>query len=235
MFHMKQKTNHIETQNIKNELFHMKQFSFLSQNTIHKLQIYEKMLKKWQNSINLISKNTIPFIWQRHFLDSAQLYPFIPSSARNLVDLGSGAGFPGLVLSIIDHDPFNRDSRKPTSDQRTPLTIHLVESDSRKALFLKEIIRVLSLENIKVLNDRIEDLPPFDADVLTARALAPLPKLLEWSLPFMSLESICLFLKGNHVHEEIASLTEKFDISFLNSLTSQNSFILHIQRKRRSL
>ena len=127
------------------------QFS-VSCETEKKLLVYEEMLKKWQNKINLISNSTINEIWERHFFDSAQLIKFIPHGTIKLLDLGSGAGFPGIILSIMGVDE-----------------VLLVESDKRKAIFMSEVGRNLGL-NIKIINERIENVAPFKVDIITARA-----------------------------------------------------------------
>jgi 16S rRNA (guanine527-N7)-methyltransferase len=133
----------------------------VSRETYDKLRIYEKTLIKWQGSINLISKSTINDIWVRHFLDSAQLYPFISKIKGNIFDFGSGAGFPGLILAIMGHK-----------------NITLVESDQKKCTFLREVAR-LSETDVSILHSRIENLEFRRVDLIMSRALAPLSKLIE--------------------------------------------------------
>ena len=113
---------------------------FVSRETYEKLCAFEEILIKWQNSINLISRSTIKSIWSRHFLDSAQLYSFVRNVEGNIIDFGTGAGFPGMVLAIMGKK-----------------NIHLVESDHKKCVFLKEIA-MLTETDITVHNCRIEDL-----------------------------------------------------------------------------
>lgn len=153
--------------------------------TIERLEIFVTLLLTWNKRINLISKSTELDIWRRHILDSVQLYPLIPQDCLSLVDLGSGAGFPGLVLSIMG-----------------VRGVRLVESDARKAAFLREAARV-TLADAQVLNQRAEKVTPGPVDVITARALAPMPELLTLAQPFLGQKTTCLFLKGQHIEAEL--------------------------------
>ena len=162
----------------------------VSRETLERLSAYEAVLRKWQPKINLVGPSTLPEIWQRHFLDSAQLFPLLPESVRVLVDLGSGAGFPGLVLAILGVPD-----------------VHLVESDSRKAAFLREAARVAGVA-VTVHNKRIEAVTGLHADVVTARALAPLADLLDWSFPFLESRGVGLFLKGQNLDDELTTTTK---------------------------
>lgn len=253
MFHMKQNTNQNTFSTASSGLFHVKQDAFFTPETKEKLKIYEEILKKWQKSINLVSKKTINEIWTRHFLDSAQVYPLIPATARTIVDMGSGAGFPGLVLAIMANDPQNRSLRQPaephmqtlsdeqgnppsfsdtvSAGQGMPFTVHLIESDTRKGLFMKEVIRQLGLTNAVVHTCRIEKMPPLSADVITARALADTSQLLAWADPFMTPDTHCLFLKGAGAADEIKGLEAIYSITCFPSLTAPDSSILHLQNK----
>ncbi len=145
------------------------------------------LLERWQRRINLVGRSTLADPWRRHVLDSAQLVPLIPAEARTIVDLGSGAGFPGLVLAIL-----------------TGLDTHLIDSDARKGAFLREVIRVTGAP-ATVVTARIEGVVGLTADVVTARALAPLPRLLDLAAPLLSPRGQCLFLKGR---DAAAELTE---------------------------
>lgn len=161
------------------------------------LEKFSEFLLKWQKSVNLISPNTIPYLWERHIVDSAQLYSFIPDSARLLLDMGSGAGFPGVILAMV-----NQHLGGPLK------TIVLVESDNKKCIFLNEVVRMFQLP-VRVLNKRMEvvtseDLNGKVVDVLTARALAPVPVLLKLSQHIRTPETMCLFLKGEQVDKEIS-------------------------------
>ena len=146
---------------------------------------YASMLVEWNSRMNLVAASTIPALWTRHIADSAQLMPFIPDSTSVLVDLGSGAGFPGLVLAILGVPE-----------------VHLVESIGKKAKFLAEVAKELDL-NVIVHNDRAEKIRDLKADVITARAVTALPDLLSMAKPFMEKDSLALFLKGEKADAEL--------------------------------
>lgn len=172
-------------------------------------------LGRWQKAINLVGKTTLGDIWTRHILDSAQLLPLLPKSARTLVDLGSGGGFPGLVLAAL----------------RPDLDVTLIESDARKCAFLGEAGRRMSLKNQpKVVLSRIEAAPPVKADVVTARALAPLGQLLAWATPHRSDTAICLFHKGKGWQGELTEAMNDWDIQSqpFSSVTDRDAVLLRI-------
>lgn len=193
----------------------------VSRETYEKLCMFHKTLMKWQNSINLISKNTIKNVWERHFLDSAQLYKFVKGVEGNIIDFGSGAGFPGLVLAIMGKK-----------------NIHLVESDYKKCVFLKEIA-MLTETDITIHNCRIEDLNFINVDLITCRALAPLSKLIEYVEIFIN-KSVAesraspklLFLKGKSYYSEVMQLSKNKKISFKEypSITDVHGKILYIYK-----
>ena len=194
---------------------------FVSRETYEKLCVFEKILIKWQNSINLISRSTIKSIWVRHFLDSAQLYTFVRNVEGNMIDFGSGAGFPGMVLAIMGKK-----------------NIHLVESDHKKCVFLKEIA-MLTETDITIHNCRIEDLSFINVDLITCRALASLSKLIDYVEIFIN-KSLgekqeppkLLFLKGKSYYSEVIELSKNKKISFEEhpSITDRNGKILYINR-----
>ena len=194
---------------------------FVSRETYEKLCVFEKILIKWQNSINLISRSTIKSIWVRHFLDSAQLYTFVRNVEGNIIDFGSGAGFPGMVLAIMGKK-----------------NIHLVESDHKKCVFLKEIA-MLTETDITVHNCRIEDLSFIDVDLITCRALAPLSKLIDYveiftnkSLGVKQELPKLLFLKGKSYYSEVIELSKnkKICLEEYPSITDRNGKILYINK-----
>lgn len=150
-----------------------------------RLEGFAGLLGKWQRSINLVAAGTMPELWRRHMLDSAALFPLIPAAARTLVDLGSGAGFPGLVLAIMGVPE-----------------VHLLDSDARKCAFLAEAARHFA-PAVKVHRGRIEAIAPIPADVVTARALAELDELLSHGKRFLKPDGICLFLKGAKAEDEL--------------------------------
>lgn len=188
------------------------------------LEKFSEFLLKWQKSVNLISPNTIPHLWKRHIIDSAQLYPFIPDSARLLLDMGSGAGFPGLILAMV-----NQHLGGPLK------TIVLVESDIKKGIFLNEAARVFQLP-VRVLNKRMELVKPADlngqkVDVLTARALAPVPVLLKLSQNIRTPETMCLFLKGEQVAAEMKEVSSQSDweVSSYPSVSDSKGVIIQMR------
>ena len=157
----------------------------VSRETLARLEAYAALLVLWSARINLVGRETLADPWRRHILDSAQLEPLIPKGARSLVDLGSGAGFPGLVLAILGVPG-----------------VELVEADAKKCAFLREAARITGTE-ATLHQSRIEALPPRVFDVVAARALAPLDRLLGLAAPFLGAASTCLFLKGERVEEEL--------------------------------
>jgi len=166
----------------------------VSRETLERLCIYVDLLISWNRRINLVGRNTIGDVWRRHILDSAQLFPQIPAESRVLVDLGTGAGLPGLILSIFG----------------VP-NCHLIDSDGRKAAFLREAVRVTGTPATVHLA-RLDRAKTPLADVVTARALAPLSELAEISQRFLKPRGVCLFLKGRAVEEELTELAKQHKI-----------------------
>jgi len=188
-----------------------------------RLQTYAALLAKWQPAINLVGKDTLPDLWRRHMLDSAQLAPHIPAarpdgSPLTLVDLGSGAGFPGLVLAIM------------ASDANRQWQVNLVESDMRKCAFLSTVARETRTD-VKIHPARIEKLAAFSADVVTARALTPLESLLAYAEPFLMPSSHCLFLKGAKAADELTAAAKswKMTVEQLPSRSGPAGNLLHIR------
>jgi 16S rRNA (guanine527-N7)-methyltransferase len=157
----------------------------VSRETLARLEAYMALLEAWSTRINLVGRATLADPWRRHILDSAQLRPLVPDHAKSLIDLGSGAGFPGLVLAILGLPG-----------------IELVEADSRKCAFLREAARITG-SPVTIRQTRIEALPARPFDVVTARALAPLDRLLDLARPFVAAEGVCLFLKGAEAAAEL--------------------------------
>ena len=188
----------------------------VSRETIDKFRAYLTLLEKWQARINLVANSTLAEAWQRHILDSGQLAAFYPPKTQNIMDVGSGAGFPGLVLAIMGG-----------------VTVDLVESDQRKAVFLSTVIRELDLP-AKVHNQRIETLPQLFPDVITARALAPVPKLLKFIENQLSPKSVCLFLKGAAVQDELTNLQtySTMDATTHPSLSGPTGVVLELKNSR---
>jgi 16S rRNA (guanine527-N7)-methyltransferase len=160
--------------------------------TLAKLETFEKLVHQWQKAINLVSPASLNECWQRHIIDSAQIFPLMPhlSQGGHLIDLGSGAGFPGLVLAVL----------LPSNWKIT-----LIESDQRKAIFLRETARQLGCTNVLVLAERLEKSNPLKADVVTARALAALPQLWAWVQPLLAPNGMAVFPKGCNWQTELAA------------------------------
>ena len=189
----------------------------VSRETMVDFECYEALIKKWSKSINLVSSATTTSIWKRHILDSAQLYLNLPDKCSVWLDLGSGAGFPGLVISIL------------AKQHHTGLRVYLVESDKRKSVFLKTVSRELSLDAI-VVNDRIECANVPVADVISARALANLSDLLAYAYPHMKEGGFCLFQKGQNWEKEVfyAEKQWSFNLKIINSKTQIGAVTLKV-------
>jgi len=159
-----------------------------------RVNVFVALLEKWQAKINLVSANTLPDLWQRHLRDSAQLLKFLPEQRTPWLDIGSGAGFPGLVLALLQEDA------------RQAAQLHLVESDQRKAIFLQEVIRATAI-SAQVHAQRIEQLKLTQiggpARLITARALAPVHQILQLTEPVAGPETLYLLLKGQDVDDEL--------------------------------
>ena len=167
----------------------------VSRETLARLEAYAALLLAWSPRINLVGPATLGDPWRRHFLDSAQLLPLIPTGARSLVDLGSGAGFPGLVLAILG-----------------VRGVELIEADSRKAAFLREAARITGVE-VMIRGCRIEAVPVHAVDVVTARACAPLDRLLALGQRFIGPQTMCVFPKGARAAEELTAAGKGWTMS----------------------
>jgi len=182
----------------------------VSRETMARLEAYAALLTKWQHTLNLVSYRSMTHLWRRHMLDSAQLAKHLPKPSEGLLDLGSGGGFPGLVLAAMGVSG-----------------IHLVEADRRKCVFLREVVRSLELP-VTVHDCRIEELDLTAPGVITARALAPLPELLDMAYRFIERSTCCIFLKGAQLDGEIdaAKAIWRFKSRRLPSLSDPRGSIL---------
>lgn len=179
----------------------------VSRETLARLEIYAAQLRKWTKAINLVAPNTLPDLWRRHFLDSAQLYPLAAEQPGPWLDLGSGAGFPGLVIAALG---------------REPLT--LIESDIRKATFLRETARQMQVA-ATVRAERIEAVDPASLPrpaVISARALASLAELLDLAAPFMAADTLLLFPKGRQAEDELTLARESWTIDHVEMIPSRS-------------
>lgn len=188
----------------------------VSRETLARLEIYVDLLRRWQTTVNLVGPDTLDDIWRRHILDSGQLLRYLPAPLDALYDIGSGAGLPGLILAILGAP-----------------NICLVESDLRKAAFLREAARI-SGAGVRVHAGRIESLPLDPAirerRVLTARAVAPLESLLTLARPLIGPDTLCLFHKGRRAEAEIAAARRHWSMRLesLTSLSDAQGVILRI-------
>ncbi|MEJ0010946.1 MAG: 16S rRNA (guanine(527)-N(7))-methyltransferase RsmG [Alphaproteobacteria bacterium] len=183
--------------------------------TLERLEGYVALLEKWNRTINLVAKNDD--IWSRHIWDSYQLLPLIPPTAKTLIDLGSGAGLPGLVIAIA-----------------RPMAVTLVERDRRKTSFLREAARSLGLKDVVILAEDAGTLGG-KYDVITARALASLNALNELAAPLMGTNAICLFPKGRNFASEVeeAGRDWSFDCQCVPSRTQEDSSIVSLSKLKR--
>lgn len=178
-----------------------------------RLTAYLDLLVKWRDSANLVSRASLADPWRRHMLDSAQLLPLLRNPAGPLLDIGSGAGFPGLVLAILGAGE-----------------VHLVESATRKCEFLREAARITDAE-ITIHRARIENIPPFPVQTVTARACAPLHRLLGLAAPFLADGGAGLFLKGGRVNKELTEAAKKWTmrVERIPSVADDNGICLRIE------
>lgn len=194
----------------------------VSHETMEKLTAYKALVIEWNSKFNLISKSSVENIWERHILDSLQLYKFISPTDKKILDFGSGAGFPAIVLAIAA-EQFNPELR-----------FNLIESIGKKTLFLNTVKKELGL-NVNIYHDRIENVKIKNVDIITSRALASLSKLFEYSLPFCSARTGMIFPKGENWNNEVQEAAKKwkFDYKAETSETSENGKILYISGLRR--
>lgn len=188
----------------------------VSRETEIKLRRYAALVFEWGQKFNLVAPSTLPQLGVRHILDSAQLYPLLPPDIKILADMGSGAGFPGVVLSILGVPE-----------------VHLIESIGKKAGFLRHVAQELGL-NITVHQARVESLRDLKVDVVTARALTALPLLLSYAKPLLRPDGFCLFLKGQNVDAELTAAQKywTFDCTKSPSVTDDSGAILQISNLR---
>ncbi|WP_299749669.1 16S rRNA (guanine(527)-N(7))-methyltransferase RsmG [uncultured Boseongicola sp.] len=189
----------------------------VSRETIEKLEIYASLLRKWNKTINLVSPGTLDTLWVRHFADSAQLLSLAPQNMKKWADLGSGAGFPGAVIAVL------------TESSHPDLTVTLIESDQRKATFLRAVARETQT-SFTVLAERCESVARLEADVISARALAPLDVLLGYVSRHIARTGTALLSKGASAASEVelAGKTWSFTCESIPSMTDTDAAILKI-------
>ena len=191
----------------------------VSRETLSDFYEYKTLLYKWNKKINLVSKHTLIDIWERHFLDSGQIIINVEASGKRWVDVGSGAGFPGLVVALL------------LRDRKVDCDLVLVEKHPKKVFFLKEVIRKLNL-SVEVVNENIYTLEPLNADILTARAFSELNNLMEIAFRHRKKEGICLFLKGENYRIELDKTLNYwfFDYDIVGSLSSSSGNIIRVKK-----
>lgn len=189
----------------------------VSRETLTKLESYAALISAWSGRMNLIAASTLPDLWRRHFLDSAQLLPLVPAAATSLVDIGSGAGFPGLVLAIL-------------LDGRPGFRATLIDSVQKKCRFLEAVIAATGAP-ATALWSRAEAVPAAKADLVTARACAPLPELLGLIRPFLKDSGVALLPKGEGAPGELAAARRvwTFGYDLVKSETRSDSHIVVVR------
>lgn len=189
--------------------------SGVSRETLARLKTYAGILEDWNSRHNLVSAGSLPDLWRRHIWDSAQLARLVPKEAGTLADLGSGAGFPGLVLAEL---------------LRGRMRVTLFEATAKKCAFLRAVIERLALD-AEVRPARMEEVEPQVFDVVTARACAPLDRLLGYAQNFTGQGSVCLFLKGQNVGAELTEARKSWKMKLQQhpSLTDPSGTILEIR------
>lgn len=194
----------------------------VSRETFEALEVYEAMVRRWNSAINLVSKSSLPDLWARHIEDSAQVLKLGPSTATVWADLGSGGGFPGLVVAIL------------AKELRPALRVVLVEADIRKAVFLRQVVQTLGL-SCTVRSERIESLAQLEADVVSARALTALPDLLGYAEKHLRPGGVAIFPKGARFRDELSQAREiwDFDVDIEPSLADPEAAILVIRNIHR--
>jgi len=179
---------------------------------------FVELLGKWQKKINLVSAESLKDVWRRHVLDSAQIAPHILKLDGKIADMGSGAGFPGIVLAII-----------------TNKHIHLIESDARKCAFLSEAARVTEAP-VTIINGRVESVTEAKFDTVIARAVAPLDELIGLAAPILKPGGCCFFFKGQRVNDELTEALKhwKMFVTKIASVTDPNAVILKLENVART-
>lgn len=188
----------------------------VSRETTEKLERYAAMLREWNEKFNLVAPSTVEHIWTRHFLDSAQIYNLIDDKNHIVADMGSGAGFPGMVLAIMGMQ-----------------NIHLIESIGKKVQFLRTVA-VEVAPHATIHHGRVESIHDFKADIVTARAVAPLNDLLCMAATIIKPQGQCFFLKGKNAADELTEAKKywTFTLNKMPSLSDSSGVILSIGNPR---
>lgn len=204
---------------IKNEFL---QYN-VSRETFKKIKQFAELLKVWNQKMNLVSRNSLEDLWKRHILDSVQLINYISPQVKNLLDIGSGAGFPAIILAIL-------------LQEKNPETkITLVESITKKTVYLNDVREKLGLSNVKVINSRVENINLPKPNLITARAVAALDVLCGYVSKIGNNNTESLFLKGKSYKDEIAEAEKhwKFDLEVFPNKYSDEGVILKLSNLRK--
>ncbi|CUH79658.1 Ribosomal RNA small subunit methyltransferase G [Tritonibacter multivorans] len=190
----------------------------VSRETMERLKTFDATLQKWNPRINLVSKSTIPDLWTRHILDSIQVFEAITDPKGHWVDIGSGGGLPGVIVAIC------------AADKAPDLSVTLIESDQRKSAFLRTAARECGVK-INVISERIEAAAAQSADILSARALADLSQLCEFSERHLKKDGVCIFPKGGNWKKEVDNALQqwRFEWEAITSLTEPQAVILKMK------
>lgn len=178
----------------------------VSRETLSQMYDFSDILLEWNEKMNLVSKNSIKDVWSRHILDSLQLVDYLPQNFKSLVDIGSGAGFPAIVLAIV------------LMQKRSDVKLFLVESIKKKTLYLNDVVNRLSLKNVCVVNSRVENSVFKDVDVITARAVASLDVLLDYQYKIGSVKTLGLYLKGKSYEDELSAANKKWCFKYIKNI-----------------
>jgi len=188
----------------------------VSRETFDRLKTYEASLNEWQTKLNLVSNSSLNDAWNRHFKDSVQLMKYIPEKAKIMLDFGSGAGFPGMVIAIV------------AAEKMPHLKVSLIESIKKKTVYLNAVKELCGV-NVHIINDRIENLPSFNADVITSRAMCNLSDLLKYSYKFSNKKTTLIFPKGKSFKEEIKNAQKKWNFEckvFTNEINEEGVILV---------
>lgn len=196
----------------------------VSRETFLKIVMFESLINSYSSTLNLISRGDLKILWKRHVIDSAQLFKFIPNHSRNWLDIGSGCGFPSVIISILAQEKYPN------------LKVFLVESNRKKSTFLEIIKSKLNL-NFIVMNSRVEDIECNKYDVISARAFANFDHLLSISERFCHENSVCVFPKGVFFKEELKNAMKKWklEINYHDSISKKFSWIIVVKKFQRKL
>ncbi len=188
----------------------------VARETVSRLSTYVDLLCQWNERLNLVADSTLPHVWRRHILDSAQLVPLMPDESTSIVDLGSGAGFPGMVLAIL-------------LSHRPGTFVHLIEATQKKCFFLEEVAAATGAP-VKIHWSRAEHVENLKTHIITARAVAPLDRLLRLAYPYFGPNTIGLFLKGKSLASELTLATKswKLDATPILSRSDPSGIVLRV-------